>query len=164
MNGQTFIDALRTLEDQENVAPMARLYGPDATIWSPQVDARELPKRPDGAERFWREYRAAFQHVRSEFLSVTDAGSRSVLEWESSGSMRDGSPFTYRGVSVVEWNGDRIQRFATYFDPSALPAVPQRTESAEGQSAEGQTAGDPSGNEQARQVEGASYTSPRRAA
>lgn len=157
MNSQTFIDALHALEDREEVAPLARLYATDAVVWSPRVEHTQLPKGSDGAGRFWHEYRAAFQKVRSEFLSVTDADSRSVLEWESSGAMRDGSPFTYRGVSVVEWDGDRIRRFATYFDPSALPTVPQRAGGGGG-------LGGPDGDRQAQHAEGASHTSPRRAA
>ena len=154
MNGQAFIDALRALEEGEDVTPLVRLYGREATIWSPQVDGTQLPNGPDGAERFWREYRAAFQNIHSEFLSVTDADGRSFLEWESTGAMRDGSPCSYRGVSAIEWDGDRIQRFATYFDPAALPAVHQRAEATE----------EPNGEQQTQGMDGASYTFPRRAA
>jgi len=43
-----------------------------------------------------------------------------LLEWTSTGRTPQGRDFSYRGVSVVEWSGDRIRAFRTYFDPRHL--------------------------------------------
>jgi hypothetical protein len=130
-DSQRFIDALRALEaggaaDGEALDGIAALFSSDARLSNPRTPA---PLRGrDGARRFWQEYRAAFGEVRSEFRSVTEsaAGSdrRAVLEWESAGTLQpEDRPIRYQGVSVVEWTGEAISRFAAYFDPSPLTAA-----------------------------------------
>ena len=116
--GQRFVDALYALEDGQNVEPLAALHGDDADISNPLVPHRHTGTA--GARQFWTAYRRTFETVHSEFHHVEDAGGASFLEWTSSGRTAQGRDFTYRGVSVVEWSGERIRAFRTYFDPRHL--------------------------------------------
>ena len=116
--GQRFVDALYALEDGQNVEPLAALHGDDADISNPLVPHRHTGT--EGARQFWTAYRRTFETVHSEFHHVEDAGGASFLEWTSSGRTAQGRDFTYRGVSVVEWSGERIRAFRTYFDPRHL--------------------------------------------
>lgn len=68
----------------------------------------------------WTAYRRTFATVHSEFHHVGDAGDASFLEWTSTGRTSQGRDFSYRGASVVEWSGNRIRAFRTYFDPRHL--------------------------------------------
>ncbi len=116
--GQRFADALYALESERDVEPLAALHGDDADISNPLVPHRHTG--PDGARQFWTAYRGTFDAVRSEFHHVEDAGDASFLEWTSTGRTAQGRDFSYRGVSVVEWSGERIRAFRTYFDPRHL--------------------------------------------
>jgi ketosteroid isomerase-like protein len=116
--GQRFVDALRTLEEGQDVEPLAALHGDDADISNPLVP--HVHTGQQGARDFWTAYRRTFETVRSEFHHVEDAGDASFLEWTSTGRSAQGRDFEYRGVSVVEWSGDRIRAFRTYFDPRHL--------------------------------------------
>ena len=42
------------------------------------------------------------------------------LEWTSHGTLRDGSDFSYQGVSVLEAESDLIDAFRTYYDTAAF--------------------------------------------
>jgi hypothetical protein len=134
-HSQRFIDALQALEsggdeDGETLDGIAALFADGAQLSNPRTPA-PLDGR-DGARRFWQEYRAAFGEIRSEFRSVTETATgsdrRAVLEWESAGTLRPSDqPIRYQGVSVVEWTGEAISRFAAYFDPSSLTATAPAT-------------------------------------
>jgi ketosteroid isomerase-like protein len=116
--GQRFVEALYALEDGRDVEPLATLHGDDADISNPLVPHRHAG--PEGARHFWNAYRGTFDTVRSEFHHVEDASDASFLEWTSTGRTTQGRDFSYRGMSVVEWNGERIRAFRTYFDPRQL--------------------------------------------
>lgn len=117
ITAQTFIDALWHLEETCDVEPMAALYGADASISNPLVSLKH--QGSDGARRFWTTYRASFKTIKSEFSHVLDGGDVAIMEWTSRGTGPDGA-FEYRGVSVVEHNGEAITAFRTYFDPRRL--------------------------------------------
>lgn len=116
--GQTFVEALYALEHDRNVEPLASLHGDDADISNPLVP--HVHQGQQGARDFWTAYRKTFETIHSDFHHVEDAGGASFLEWTSRGRSAQGRDFEYRGVSVVEWNGDRIRAFRTYFDPRHL--------------------------------------------
>ncbi|HEX8209847.1 MAG TPA: nuclear transport factor 2 family protein [Longimicrobium sp.] len=115
---ERFVDALYALEDGRDVEPLVTLHGDDADISNPLAPHRHTG--PEGAREFWESYRGTFDSVRSEFHHTEDAGDASFLEWTSTGRTTQGRDFSYRGVSVVEWSGDRIRAFRTYFDPRHL--------------------------------------------
>ncbi len=115
---ERFIAALETLEQQQDVEPLADLYAATADVGN-VVTPHDFTG-PDGARDFWTRYREAFSEVRSSFRNVIVADGRAALEWTSEGSNADGTPFRYDGVSVLELDGEAITRFRAYFNPSDL--------------------------------------------
>lgn len=125
MNTSRFLDALREVEEHGNVEPMVQIFTDDARIWNPELQQPLIGR--DGARRFWRDYRDTFAAVRSEFRSIIEGQEKSALEWETTGTLEaNREPFSYRGASIIDWSGDRITRFAAYFDPRALAVAQLR--------------------------------------
>lgn len=118
MNAQTFIDALRAIEERRDFGPMLALYAEDSETRSAH-DSRPHRGR-EGAERFWRAYRAAFASVRSHCRTVVEGERQICIEWTSRGESVHGAPFEYSGVSLVEVDDDGIRRFQAYFDPGRM--------------------------------------------
>ncbi|WP_194858215.1 MULTISPECIES: nuclear transport factor 2 family protein [unclassified Myxococcus] len=115
---QRFVDALAKLEKEGDLETLVSLFSDDAqvsNVASPQVFSGQ-----EGARRFWREYKGTLQRVESTFRNMIEAGSRVALEWETQGTAHNGAAVAYEGVSIIEWDGDRIRRFYAYFDPHAL--------------------------------------------
>jgi ketosteroid isomerase-like protein len=52
-------------------------------------------------------------------FDVAGDESGAVLEWESAGSA-NGDEVSYRGATVLEYDGDTIVRSMAYFDPRAV--------------------------------------------
>lgn len=122
MNAQTFIDALRALEEHADFSPMLALFSEESETSNPTADKTFHGR--EGADRFWRAYRAAFDEVRSEFHTVVEQDGQAILEWTSRGRSAHGTDFEYDGVSVVSFPDGTIRRFRAYFDPAALaPAM-----------------------------------------
>ena len=115
-----FIEALRRLERERNVDDMASLYGQDAKVKNPTH--RTPHHGADGAREFWRHYMDTFEEIESTFRNVVESNDVAILEWTSRGRAVGGETFEYAGVSVVEYDGDRIRRFRAYFDPADLGA------------------------------------------
>ncbi len=114
----TFIAALRALEQDKDVEPLAALYADDAVAGNVIAPDRFAGK--DGARRFWTEYRGTFQTVQSEFRNVIAASERAALEWTTTGTGFDGAAVRYSGVTVLETANGQVTRSVAYFDPKAL--------------------------------------------
>lgn len=69
---------------------------------------------------FWQKYLEQFREIRSEFTRQTVGARSAALEWKSRGSLTDGRPVEYRGVSVIEFDNDRVTSFRTYYDSAAF--------------------------------------------
>lgn len=124
-----FIDALRQTEDAHDPGPVAGVFSDAAEL---TTLARGEPRRgADGARQFWADYLHAFRRVKSDFTAVKEADGFAVLEWTSEAEMPAGKRVTYRGVSILEAEGDRVARFRTYYDTAALVAVPATPEPAQ---------------------------------
>lgn len=115
---QTFIGALRALEQGRDVEPLVRLYTEDAVVGN--VVSPDRFRGPDGARRFWSEYRGTFGSLESSFRSIITTEDRAALEWTTTGTAFDGAPVTYSGVTVLEIAGEQVSRSTAYFDPKAL--------------------------------------------
>lgn len=118
VNAQIFIDALHRLEEQQDVDTIAQLYAEGADVSNPIVPHQH--RGPSGARAFWQEYRSTFREIRSDFHNVLDDGKAAMLEWTSRGRTTEGHEFSYRGVSVLEYDNDGIRAFRAYFDPRYL--------------------------------------------
>ncbi|WP_164019070.1 nuclear transport factor 2 family protein [Pyxidicoccus trucidator] len=115
---QRFVDALLKLEEHGDLEGIVSLFSDDARVSnaaSPRVFSG-----PAGARQFWKEYKGTLGKVKSTFRNMIEAGDRVALEWETQGTAHNGSAIAYEGVSILEWDGDRISRFYAYFDPHAL--------------------------------------------
>ena len=114
---QLFIDALHHLEDTGEVDQIAQLFREGADISNPLV--KRVGEGATGAQSFWTAYRAAFKAIRSDFRNVVEGDRVTMLEWVSDGTTTAG-PVRYGGVSVLEYDGDRISAFRSYFDPGQI--------------------------------------------
>lgn len=116
-----FAKALQESEARRDPGPVAGLFAPDAELANLSHERRGA----DGARTFWQEYLDAFGAIRSVFSAVKQFDGWAVLEWASEGTLPAGKPVKYRGVSVLEVDGDRVKKFRTYYDSAALvtPAV-----------------------------------------
>ena len=108
-NTQRFIEALKQTEIEQDASILAAIFAEKAELSNLGASASD-PKA------FWTDYLAMFDTIASEFTLVAEVDNRAVLEWESKGKIRGGKPIDYRGVSVLEWEGDRIRKFRTYYD------------------------------------------------
>ena len=115
---QRFVDALAKLEENGDLDSLLELFSDDAQVSN--VASRRTFHGKDGARSFWREYKGMLRQVKSTFRNMIEAGDRVALEWESSGTAHNGAAVDYEGVSIIEWDGERISRFYAYFDPRVL--------------------------------------------
>jgi ketosteroid isomerase-like protein len=115
---RTFINALHRLEQAGDVEPITKLYAEGADISNPVT--RHEHAGQEGAREFWSSYRGTFEEIRSDFHNVLENGDTAVLEWTSRGRSAEGRELRYSGVSVLEFEGDRIQSFRAYFDSRSL--------------------------------------------
>ena len=114
---ERFADALRAFEKTGAADDLIALYADDCTVGN--IVTGERQRGPDGADEFWSSYRDQFDVVESTFKLVAGDQSGAVLEWESTGSA-NGDEVSYRGATVLEYDGGAIARSMAYFDPRAV--------------------------------------------
>jgi ketosteroid isomerase-like protein len=117
-----FIDALHRLHTEGDAEPMAALFAADATL--SKLGDRHEAHGPDGARSFWADYRRVFDEIEATFTHTTSGDSSVALEWTSSGSLANGHPFSYAGVSVIDGDGSSITGFRTYYDSAVFVGEP----------------------------------------
>jgi ketosteroid isomerase-like protein len=115
-----FINALRRLERERDVDGLALLHAQDAEVQNPTD--RTPHRGVNGARDFWQHYRGTFKEIESEFRNVVESDRVAMLEWTSRGRFAGGDEFEYSGVSVIEYDAEKIRRFCAYFDPATLGA------------------------------------------
>lgn len=122
---QSFADALQDLERTQDVDRfVSETFADDVELVRPETGQQE--RGTGGATQFWKQYVDQFAEIRSEFSRVVD-GEVAVLEWTSTGKLNSGSDISYRGVSVLDFDGDgRVTRFATYYDTMPFSAAAPR--------------------------------------
>ena len=121
---QRFAEALQRYEQDGDVEQfVGDVFADDVELLRPEQE--QVQHGRDGARSFWQQYRGQFQKVHSEFDRVVEGGDLGVLEWRSDGERATGGGISYRGVSLLDFDGEgRVRRFATYFDTAAfVPGV-----------------------------------------
>lgn len=113
-----FIEALGRLEAERDLETISSLFGDDAEIGN--VVIADNKTGAVGAREFWQHYRDNFGEIKSIFRNQIVTDKTAALEWQSEGTSADGKRFSYEGVSVLEFDGDKISRFHAYFDPNKL--------------------------------------------
>lgn len=112
---QKFIDALHTLEQNDDQAPMMALYAEDCELWT--LTHKEPLRGKAEIGRFWETYANNFETINSEFVRVIENDNRAALEWSAKGALaQNGDGITYWGVTLLDFNGSQITRFASYYD------------------------------------------------
>ncbi len=117
---ERFTEALHTLDADGDPKPLVALADDDAQLT--KLDERNEVRGQEGARQFWQDYRNVFQDITTTFTH-TVTGDRSVaLEWASEGTLRNGTPFGYRGVTIIEGDDQRLRSVRTYYDSAAFLA------------------------------------------
>ena len=114
-----FAAGLHDLDEDGDAAKFAALFTDDAV--TQRFDARG--ERRGEVEKFWQEYRAQFQSISTRFYDVVEGGDRFALEWTSDATLADGRPIQYRGVTVIDLDGDKITKLSTYYDSAQFTAT-----------------------------------------
>jgi hypothetical protein len=133
---ETFINALHKLEETGDAGEIASLYADSAEIAN--VVTPKTFQGVDGARDFWTRYRETFGEMRSEFRNVIAIEGRAALEWTTNGTSKENHEITYSGVTILEFDGDKISRSCAYFNAHDLgrqieqdtPAKPNQAVSA----------------------------------
>ena len=115
---ERFTAALHRIDSDRDVAPMLELTGDDAELM--KLDERNETSGKDGAKTFWEDYRNVFGDLETTFTGSVIGETSAALEWTSTGTLRSGSPFTYRGVTVIEGDENRLTGVRTYYDSAAF--------------------------------------------
>ena len=113
---QTFAEALRRAEETRDPGPLVALFDEEAELRNLAVAERGQ----EGARRFWQTYLDQFDHIRSRFGDLIEQDGRAALAWTSEGALKGGQPIAYRGVSILEFAGDRVRRFEATYDSAAF--------------------------------------------
>lgn len=114
---EKFMDALQTIEKENEVNALVELFSDEASL------KRMTHKSYEGkgeAKKFWQEYLEPFDTISTEFFKVTEDDETVVLEWESKGKLANGHDIDYRGVSSFDTEGGEVVRFRTYYDSAAF--------------------------------------------
>lgn len=114
---ERFVDALNRLHADDDVEPMAALFDDDAQL--SKLGQKHQEHGPEGARKFWRAYRDLFGEIEATFTHTVQDEDSAALEWTSTGTLRDGRPLNYEGISVLE-GGKAITAFRTYYDSAAF--------------------------------------------
>jgi ketosteroid isomerase-like protein len=120
---RSFAQALQTFEKDGDAAAFAALFTDDAI--TQRLDARG--ERRGEVEQFWHEYRGQFDSISTTFYDVVEGGDRAALEWSSDATLTDGRPITYRGVTVIDLDGDKVSKLRTYYDSAQFAATTATT-------------------------------------
>jgi ketosteroid isomerase-like protein len=113
-----FLAALHELHAERDATALVELFSETATL--AKLGDQHEAQGPAGARRFWQDYRAVFDDIKATFTHTVTDDDSVALEWISDGSLADGSPFSYRGISVLDGDGTSITGFRTYYDSAAF--------------------------------------------
>ncbi|MFD1732438.1 nuclear transport factor 2 family protein [Deinococcus malanensis] len=113
----SFMQALQQAEQTGNVDALVALHAPDVTLRNLTAQTWE---GQDGARAFWEAYLGAFDRIRSEFTRSQENDGLGVMEWEATGQVRGGHELAYRGVSLIDIEGEQVKAFRTYYDSAAF--------------------------------------------
>ncbi len=116
---EQFEKALQQMEQSRNVEELANFFAEDAVLGN--LGAAQDLHGSQGVREFWQRYLEQFREIHSEFSATTAADHAAVLEWKSHGTLKDGHPIDYRGVSILRLNENgQVGEFQTYYDSAAF--------------------------------------------
>ena len=115
---ERFMQALHHLDEHGDAGPMVELTSENAVLT--KLDSHREAHGQDGARGFWEEYRSVFDTISTEFTHTLDGDGSSCLEWASTATLPDGADLSYRGVTVIDVDGERVTGVRTYYDSAAF--------------------------------------------
>lgn len=115
---ERFTEALHRLDAGGDPQALVELAGNDIELI--KLDQHHEARGRDGAQRFWEDYRNVFDDIETTFTHTVVGEGSAALEWTSQGTLRGGKPFTYRGVTVIEGDEERLSGVRTYYDSAAF--------------------------------------------
>ncbi|AGY57211.1 nuclear transport factor 2 family protein [Gloeobacter kilaueensis] len=113
-----FMHTLQQIEQTRDVQPMVALFSDDSQLSNLAIE--EPLRGTAGARQFWLGYLSAFRHVSTRFTRALEAKQVAVLEWVSEGALPDERPIHYRGVTIIEFEDDKVRNFRSYYDSAAF--------------------------------------------
>jgi ketosteroid isomerase-like protein len=113
-----FMRSLQEAERTGRLEPLVDLFHDDAEALN--LGRTEPAQGREEVRDFWRTYLSAFREIRSEFTNIIEGDGGAVLEWISRGALPNGEPVEYRGVSVLETDGEKVRKFRTYYDSAVF--------------------------------------------
>ncbi len=116
---ETFMSTLQEAEKSRDPEPLVALFAADSELLT--LALVEPLRGEEGARRFWTTYLAAFEQIRSTFHHVIATENEAVLEWIGEGVVAaSGQSFDYRGISVLEHDGQHVRKFRSYYDSAVF--------------------------------------------
>lgn len=117
-----FMKRLQATEETKDPRIVSELFDGNAEMINlTRPNTHSTPhSKTSSALKFWSQYLHAFDEIRSHFTNVVEGEGEAALEWISTGTLSMGVPIEYSGVSVIEFEGDVIKRFRTYYDSAAF--------------------------------------------
>lgn len=113
-----FMGALQRFEATAELGPLLALFHDEGEALN--LGRTEPARGHDELEGFWRDYRAVFRGISTEFTHVIEGDGGAVLEWNSRGALVNGEPVEYKGVTVLETGAGRILRCRMYYDSAVF--------------------------------------------
>jgi len=113
-----FLEALRTLEQDGDVEPIAATFGSSCEIGTPL--RREKLYGPKSARQFWLDYRGAFQRIDSTIHNIVMGDYGAAIEWTAEAVAVTGKPLHFHGITVIDVDGGKISRMRAYFEAEAV--------------------------------------------
>ena len=113
-----FIEALGILESSGDTSQLENVFSENCELGNVIVPEKFHGRA--GVKEFWTKYRGTFDQIRSTFRNLIVTDDRAALEWTTEGVAGEGQTIQYEGVSILEFEGGKVNRFRAYFDPAAL--------------------------------------------
>jgi steroid delta-isomerase-like uncharacterized protein len=115
---EKFVEALWKLEEERDVEALVEIHTDDCDVGN--VAMSRTFSGHDGLREFWTSYRNTFGDMKSEFRNVfADDAGHAALEWNTTGKA-NGNEVSYEGVSLLETENGKVNRFRAYFDPRTV--------------------------------------------
>ncbi|MCL5257479.1 MAG: nuclear transport factor 2 family protein [Chloroflexi bacterium] len=73
-----------------------------------------------GIRRFLKRMTIAVPDLQFTVVNTLATGSLVALEWTNRGTTLKGAPYENRGVTIIEFSGDKIKRLRDYLDTERL--------------------------------------------
>ncbi len=113
-----FTAALHAIDADRDTGPMIELTADDAQLM--KLDEHHAASGKEGAKTFWEDYRNVFGDLETTFTSTVVGEDIAALEWTSTGTLRSGTPFEYKGVTIIQGDDQLVSGVRTYYDSAAF--------------------------------------------